>query len=250
MIATPRSGITVQSAPDQDFIHFIMAKCSHSLRTYWTNDKPQKQLGELCEAHLWQHVSCPCCSMTIIMVWIVQLAVVSGRVPVWPDVACDSPWLDDPAQHAQRGSSAEPKKYVAEDWRGDLEIVPRLPLDGPPNTRRCLVWYYYEEDCDFHVSAPSPAQAAQAARLLCAFLLYACLLCQLGTGHLQMLGHRACAVHIPATRRSLRACIWAHGKWQCWNRPPPQLCAVARCALVGCKKPARHSLTYSPVLLM
>ena len=85
---------------------------------------------------------------------------------MWPDVACDSAWLDDPAKHAQRKASNLPKKYVAEDWRGDLEIVPRLQLDGPPDTRRCLVWYYYDEDCDSHVRAPWLSQHAQDARLL------------------------------------------------------------------------------------
>ena len=81
-----------------------------------------------------------------------QLAVASKRTPVWPDVACNSLWLDDGKAAAQRGRSGQPKKWMAEDWRGDIEIVPRLPLDGPPSTHRCLVWYYYEEACDMQVT--------------------------------------------------------------------------------------------------
>ena len=110
---------------------------------------------------------------------------------MWPDVACDSPWLDEPAQRAQREGSEEPKKYVAEDWRGDLEIVPRLPLDGPPDTRRCLVWYYYEEDCDLHVRAPLPARIAQT----CPPALYAqqeaLSVCKPGKGQRQIFACRA-----------------------------------------------------------
>ena len=85
-----------------------------------------------------------------------QLALASKRTPVWPDVACNSRWLDDEKAAAQRGRSGQPKKWMAEDWRGDIEIVPRLPLDGPPSTHRCLVWYYYEEACDMQVSHPAP----------------------------------------------------------------------------------------------
>lgn len=87
----------------------------------------------------------------------VQLAVASKRTPVWPDVACNSLWLDDEEATAQRGRSGQPKKWMAEDWRGDIEIVPRLPLDGPPSTHRCLVWYYYEEACDMQASQSEAA---------------------------------------------------------------------------------------------
>lgn len=82
-----------------------------------------------------------------------QLAIASGRTPVWPDVACNSAWLDNSTASAQRAGSGLPKKWTAEDWRGDIEIIPRLPLDGPPSTHRCLVWYYYEEACDLQASA-------------------------------------------------------------------------------------------------
>ena len=87
----------------------------------------------------------------------VQLAIASNRVPVWPDVACNSLWLDNDKAAAQRKGRRQQKKWMAEDWRGDIEILPRLPLDGPPSTHRCLVWYYYEQDCDLQVTNPKAA---------------------------------------------------------------------------------------------
>ena len=68
-------------------------------------------------------------------------------------MACNSAWLDNSTAAAQRVGSGLPKKWTAADWRGDIEIIPRLPLDGPPSTHRCLVWYYYEEACDLQASA-------------------------------------------------------------------------------------------------
>ena len=95
-----------------------------------------------------------------------QLAVVSKRTPVWPDVACNSLWLNDERAAAQRARSGLPKKWMAEDWRGDMEIVPRLPLDGPPSMHRCLVWYYYEEACDMQVTHPPQHHLRSARRTL------------------------------------------------------------------------------------
>ena len=86
---------------------------------------------------------------------------------MWPDVACNSLWLDDAEAAAQRGRSGQPKKWMAEDWRGDIEIVPRLPLDGPPSTHRCLVWCYYEEACDMQVSQSEAASLTQCEVLVC-----------------------------------------------------------------------------------
>lgn len=80
-----------------------------------------------------------------------QMATLSGRVPVWPDFACDSPWLEDEGEREKRKGD-EGEGWFGATWRTDLEIVPRQPIDALPSQRRCLVWHYYEADCDAHVS--------------------------------------------------------------------------------------------------
>ena len=74
---------------------------------------------------------------------------------MWPDVACNSAWLQNRTAVEERKSTGEPRAWLAEDWRYDIEVIPRRPLDGPPSTHRCLVWYYYEEACDTEVSTLS-----------------------------------------------------------------------------------------------
>lgn len=80
-----------------------------------------------------------------------QMAILSGRVPVWPDFACNSPWLEDEGEREKRKGD-EGEGWFGATWRTDLEIVPRQPIDALPSQRRCLVWHYYEADCDAHVS--------------------------------------------------------------------------------------------------
>ena len=60
-------------------------------------------------------------------------------------------------------STGAPKTWLAEDWRYDIDIIPRRPLDGPPSTHRCLVWYYYEEACDMKVSVSGKRGAWQSS---------------------------------------------------------------------------------------
>ena len=86
--------------------------------------------------------------------WLVQLAVLSGRVPVWPDFACDLPWLYEEGVLKKR--SDDEKRWFGMDWRSDLEVVPRQPVDGAPSSRRCLVWHYYDIPCNVHVSHQEP----------------------------------------------------------------------------------------------
>ena len=74
---------------------------------------------------------------------------------MWPDVACNSAWLQNRTAVEERESTGEPRAWLAEDWRYDIEVIPRRPLQGPPSTHRCLAWYYYEETCDTEVSTLS-----------------------------------------------------------------------------------------------
>jgi hypothetical protein len=87
-----------------------------------------------------------------------QAALLADRVPVWPDFACDSPWLlnDEARARLRKGEKLERSQEagswrLGSEWRSDLEIVPRQPVDGPPSSRRCLVWHFYESECDVHV---------------------------------------------------------------------------------------------------
>ena len=86
----------------------------------------------------------------------VQLAVLSGRVPVWPDFACDSPWLYEEGARERAGKKNDPKHWFGADFRADLEVVPRQPVDSAPSSRRCLVWRYYDIPCNVHVSSFPP----------------------------------------------------------------------------------------------
>ncbi|CAL8471215.1 g10757 [Coccomyxa elongata] len=81
---------------------------------------------------------------------LLQLAVLSGRVPVWPDFACDSPWLYEEGARERANRRDDPKHWFGADFRADLEVVPRQPVDGAPSSRRCLVWRYYDIPCNVH----------------------------------------------------------------------------------------------------
>jgi hypothetical protein len=78
------------------------------------------------------------------------VALLAGRIPVWPDFACASPWLRAPKGSEGLGG------WLGEAWRTDMQVVPRQPLvDVAPAARRCLAWHFYDASCDVHVRAPA-----------------------------------------------------------------------------------------------
>jgi hypothetical protein len=84
------------------------------------------------------------------------MALLGGRVPVWPDFACDSPWLYEEGAPTNAAGGGDQKQWFGASWRQDLEVVPRQPVDGATSSRRCLAWHYYDTPCNVHVRKFSP----------------------------------------------------------------------------------------------